>query len=127
MEQFKFELLAMHPDESSFFQTLGKRITELRKKQGLTQAELGEILGVSQQQVAHFEMARRRVAVSMLPTLAKALAVPVEELLDVQRKPKKRGPTPILQRQLEQISELPRARQRFVIEMLDTVLQQAGR
>ena len=127
MEQIKIELLAMNPDESTFFETLGKRITDLRKKQGLTQAELGKILGVSQQQVAHFEVSRRRVAVSMLPALAKTLAVSVEELLDVQSKPKKRGPTPILQRQLERISELPRSRQRFVIEMLDTVLQQAGR
>jgi hypothetical protein len=38
----------------------------------------------------------------------------------------KRGPTPKLQQQLEQISQLPRAKQRFVIEMLDTVLERAG-
>ncbi|WP_234422185.1 hypothetical protein [Sedimenticola thiotaurini] len=36
----------------------------------------------------------------------------------------KRGPTPTLQRQIEQISQLPRAKQKFVMEMLDTVIQQ---
>ena len=38
----------------------------------------------------------------------------------------KRGPTPKLQRQLEQVSALPKAQQRFVMQMLDTVLQQNG-
>jgi hypothetical protein len=35
-------------------------------------------------------------------------------------------PTPKLQRQLERLSRLPKAKQKFVSEMLDTVLQQAG-
>ena len=38
----------------------------------------------------------------------------------------KRGPTPKLQRQLERVSRLPKAKQKFVSEMLETVLQQAG-
>lgn len=38
----------------------------------------------------------------------------------------KRGPTPKWQRQLERLSRLPKAKQTFVSEMLDTVLQQAG-
>jgi hypothetical protein len=46
-----------------------------------------------------------------------------------RRKPAstKRGPTPKLQRQLEQLQDLPRSQQRFVSQMLDTVLQQAER
>jgi hypothetical protein len=39
----------------------------------------------------------------------------------------KRGPAPKLQHQLEQVSRLPKAQQKFVSQMLDTVLQQAGR
>lgn len=127
MLRIDLETPPMTLDEKTFFKTLGRRIAELRKKQGLTQTQLGETLGVSQQQVAHFEVGRRRVPVSMLPGLARALSVSVEELLDEQQPPKKRGPTPVLQRQLERISELPRARQRFVIEMLDAVLQQSSR
>jgi transcriptional regulator with XRE-family HTH domain len=126
MHQSEIETGPMTQDEQEFFKSLGRRIAELRREQGLTQAQLGKALGLSQQQVAHFETARRRVPASVLPALAKALAVSVEELLDAQRKPKKRGPTPVLQRQLERVSELPRSRQRFVIEMLETVLQQSG-
>jgi hypothetical protein len=39
----------------------------------------------------------------------------------------KRGPAPKLQQQIERIQKLPKSRQRFVMEMLDTVLQQADR
>lgn len=52
--------------------------------------------------------------------------MPVEELLGENAKPGKRGPAPKLQRQIEQLQRLPKTKQRFVMEMLDTVLQQSG-
>ena len=36
----------------------------------------------------------------------------------------KRGPAPKLQQQIERITRLPKAQQRFVMQMIDTVLQQ---
>jgi hypothetical protein len=38
----------------------------------------------------------------------------------------KGGPNPELRQKLERLSQLPKSRQRFVLEMLKTVLQQAG-
>lgn len=119
-------LITMTPEETAFFQELGLRIATLRKDRGLTQTQLGEMIGVSQQQVVSFEKGRRKVPASALPRLSKALGVSVEELIGAESKPGKRGPTPKLQRQLEQLQDLPRSKQRFVAEMLDTVLQQAG-
>jgi len=54
------------------------------------------------------------------------LAVSVEGLFGEPTKAAKvkRGPTPRLQRQVELINQLPRAKQKFVMEMLDTVIQQ---
>jgi hypothetical protein len=40
---------------------------------------------------------------------------------------KKRGPAPKLQQQIERIQQLPRTQQRFVMQMLDTVIAQASR
>jgi hypothetical protein len=40
---------------------------------------------------------------------------------------KKRGPTPKIQQQMERIQRLPKAQQRFVMQMIDTVLAQQGR
>jgi len=119
-------VMTMTPQETTFFQKLGSRIATLRKTLGMTQAQLGEMIGVSQQQVVSFEKGRRKVPVSALPKLSEALGVSVEELIGTESKPGKRGPTPRLQRQLEQLQELPRSKQRFVAEMLDTVLQQTG-
>ena len=118
----------MTHDEKVFFQQLGARIAALRKDQGMTQVQLAEILRLTQQMIASYEVGRRRVPVSLLPQIAETLAVSLEELIgkkDVQ--PAKRGPAPKLQQQIERIQRLPRAKNRFVIEMLDTVLAQASR
>ena len=118
----------MTPKDKRFYQALGQRIAQLRKAQGFTQTQLAEILGISQQTMAHYEGGRLRVAVSMLPELARALTISVEELLGTQAATgkNKRGPASRLQQQIEQVRHLPRTKQKFVMEMLDTVLQQTG-
>lgn len=119
-------IYSVTPQDKRFYQALGKRIAERRKAQGLTQVELAERLGISQQTLAHYEVGRLRVAVAMLPALAKELAIPVEDLVGMPATKGKRGPAPKLQQQIEQIQQLPRTKQRFVMQMLDTVLQQAN-
>ena len=128
MASLHHRMIAVTPEDKAFYRALGQRIAERRKAQDLTQQQLAERLGVSQQTLAHYEVGRLRIAVAMLSTLAKELDVAVEDLLGEPTKAGKlkRGPTPKLQQQLEQISQLPRAKQRFVIEMLDTVLERAG-
>jgi|SRR5690606_5085248 transcriptional regulator with XRE-family HTH domain len=120
-------LAPMTPDETAFFRLLGTRIAQRRKAQELTQAELGELVGVTQQQIASFETGRRRMPISTLPLLAKALGVSIEALVGEAPKPGKRGSAPKLQQQLEQLQALPRAKQRLVSEVLDSLLAQAER
>lgn len=117
----------MTPDETAFFRQLGTRIAERRKAQDLTQAQLGELIGITQQQIASFEIGRRRIPVSTLPLLAKALGTSIEELIGEPAKPGKRGPAPKLQQQLEQLSRLPKAQQKLVSQVIDSVLAQAAR
>ena len=113
---------SMTDDDKKFFQELGKRVAHWRKERGMTQAELADLLEVSQQSVASYEVGRLRIAISMLPRLAHALGVPIDTLLGFKPENGKRGPTPKLQQQLERISRLPRTKQRLVMEMLDGVL-----
>jgi transcriptional regulator with XRE-family HTH domain len=117
----------MTTDDRTFLRALGQRVAERRKAQGVTQAELAARLGISQQLVASYEGGRRRLPVALLPAVAQQLAVSVETLLGLANGASKRGPTPKFQRHLEQLSRLPRSRQRFVLDMLETVLQQASR
>jgi len=116
--------MAITEDDKAFFARLGGRIATLRKAEGITQVQIAEVLGVSQQTVNAYEMGSRRVPVSALPTIARVLAVSIEELIGDAPKPAKRGPTPKLQQQIEKITQLPKTQQKFVMQMLDTVLAQ---
>lgn len=52
----------------------------------------------------------------------------MEELIgSPQSAAKKRGPASKLQQQIERIQQLPKTQQRFVMQMLDTVLAQQSR
>ena len=96
------------------------------KPSTLTQVHLADLLGTSQQTVTAYENGTRRVPITTLPLLAKALDVSIEDLIggDAKRSGK-RGPAPKIQQQLERVSQLPRARQRMVSEVLDSLLAQA--
>lgn len=116
--------VTMTEDDKVFFKELGERITAYRKEQSLTQTQLGKVLSMSQQNIAAFENGTRKVPASLLPTLAQLFGVSLEALLGQKEKPGKRGPTPKLLRQVEQLSYLPKSKQKFVMEMLDTVIKQ---
>jgi transcriptional regulator with XRE-family HTH domain len=92
----------------------------------MTQGHLAEHLGISQQHMAPFEKGIRKVPASMLPTLAQLFGISVDELIGLKDTAAKRGPMPKLQRQIEQVALLPKVKQKFVSEMLDTVIQQAA-
>lgn len=118
----------MTQDEKDYFKLLGARVAQLRRDHGLTQAQLAEALGISQQMVGSYEVGRRRIPVSMLQSLAQALSVAVDELLGQTAKARaKRGPAPVLARHMERISALPKTQQKFVIQVLESVLAQQGR
>jgi transcriptional regulator with XRE-family HTH domain len=60
--------------------TVGARIKHLRLRKGLTQAALGEQIGVSFQQIQNFEKGRNRVSVRHLARFAQLFGVPVAAL-----------------------------------------------
>ena len=118
----------MTHDEQQFFKELGARIAQLRKDAGLSQQAIADALEIAQQTYANYEVARARPAVSMLPTLSQLFGVSVDELLGLHKNgPGKRGPTPLLQKQIERLNRLPKAQQKVVMQMLDGVLSQSNR
>lgn len=112
--------------DRAFYEQLGQRIATLRKMRGLTQVQLAERLGVAQQTLAHYEAGRLRLLAGALPILAEHLDTSVDALLgDFQAKRSgKRGPPSKIQQQLERIAQLPKAKQRFVSQLIDSVLAQ---
>ena len=114
----------MTSDDKAFFIALGKQVALLRKESGFTQAQLAEFLEISQQMIAAYEAGTRKIPASMLPKLAKLFAVSMEQLTGIEQQPLKRGPASTLQRQIEQISLMPRGKQKFISEMLDALIKQ---
>lgn len=115
--------------DHAFHAALGQRIATLRKARGLTQVQLAEQLGVAQQTLAHYEAGRLRLLASTLAKLADVLDTPVEELIGThtkRAKAGKRGPVPKIQQQLEQIEALPKAKQRAIAHVLDSMLAQSS-
>ncbi|EYU13190.1 MULTISPECIES: helix-turn-helix domain-containing protein [Photorhabdus] len=118
------QIQAMKTKDETFFKELGARIALARKEQQLTQQQLAEQLGIAQQTMAHYEGGRLKVSAALLPLLAQILNLSLDELLGLPliRRNSKRGPSSRLEQQIEIISQLPKARQKFVSEMLDTVI-----
>lgn len=112
--------------DRAFFSELGLRLKELRKDQNITQIVMSERLNISQQVYASYEVGRLRLPASLLPEIARILGVGVEELLGVTSPKQKRGPAPKLQKQIEAVAELPKSKQKFVSDFLETVLSQAS-
>jgi transcriptional regulator with XRE-family HTH domain len=62
--------------------TIGNRIKSLRRSVGLSQANLGESLGVTFQQIQKYESGRSRIAADKLQRIAQALNVDVNYFYD---------------------------------------------
>lgn len=118
-------VMAVSATERAFYVELGQRIAALRKAQGLTQVQLAEAMGVAQQTLAHYEAGRLRLLAGALPNLASQLGITVEELVgtpSAKRAAGKRGPQPKIAQQLQQIEALPKAKQRAISQVLDSVI-----
>lgn len=65
----------------------GEKIIHLRKKKGLTQDSLAEMLGVTPQAVSKWERGESMPDVSLLPVLARIFEVSIDSLFGVERQP----------------------------------------
>lgn len=119
--------MAISKQERGFIVAFGQRLADWHKKRDLIQVPLAELLDTSQQAVTTYENGTRRVPITTLPLLARTLGTSIENLIGdkASRGPAKRGPAPKIQQQLEQLSQLPRARQRMASEVLDSLLTQS--
>lgn len=71
--------------------SLGKKISELRKKKNLTQAQLAQDVGKSTSTIAMWEIGKRDPDSAMISRLAERLGVTTDYLLgteDISRTPK---------------------------------------
>jgi len=103
----------------------GTRLVALRKDAGLTQAELAELVDETQQNIAYWEQSDKPPRSDVLPTMADALGVEVEDLLHLDKRPLRRsGPVGKVRQLFDEVSHLPRREQSKVIEIVSALVGQ---
>ncbi len=63
---------------------IGQRIKLYRQKAGLTQESLGELVGVTFQQIQKYERGITKLNIDKLQRIAEALSVPVPALIEAE-------------------------------------------
>jgi transcriptional regulator with XRE-family HTH domain len=103
----------------------GARLATLRRDAGLTQAELAATVGEPQQNIALWEQSDKPPRSDVIPKLAKALGVAVEDLFAHKPAPARRaGPVGKVRRLFDDVARLPRRQQDKIVEFLTPIVEQ---
>ena len=103
----------------------GQRMAAARKNKGWSQAELAKRLDATRALIDYYERRSQNPTMDFVQRVADVLDVPISELVngngaETRKRP---GPASKLEKQIEDVRRLPRSKQRFVSELLDTVLK----
>lgn len=109
------------------FTSFGERLRQLRLEKGFTQEELASEVNVSRRVIIYYERESNNPPTNLLPDLAKALAVTVDELLGLKAAKKKKvtqaPASPRLARRLQQIEKLDSKNKRQLLQIIDTFIE----
>ena len=103
----------------------GQHLASLREAAGLTQVALAERLGVHRSNIGFWERWDKPPRGDVLPRLAQALGVTLEDLLQTGAQLKMQHP-PIkgkLQKVFEEASRLPRRQQQKILDIIEPFIQ----
>jgi transcriptional regulator with XRE-family HTH domain len=104
----------------------GLRLAEARKAAGLTQQQLAEKLGVSQQMVDYYERRARNPSADFVRRATALLNVSADVLLGAQPQRVKRGPPSEWEKRINVIKDLPRDQQRVIQNVVDALIAKAS-
>jgi transcriptional regulator with XRE-family HTH domain len=110
----------------------GLRLAELRKDAGLSQYELADYVGVPQANIAFWERSEKPPRSEVLPKMAEALGVSVEDLLIVgagkaatKKEAKSNGrPAGKVREVFDRVSKLPRRQQEHIVNWVSAYVSQ---
>jgi transcriptional regulator with XRE-family HTH domain len=102
-----------HKKKWTEIEQMGQRIREAREGLGLTQEELGTLIGRNRETISHYEIGNRAIAVTELPTLAQALKVPVGYFFGDEV-----PPSEILALLSAELDTIPPSKQKAVLERI---------
>ena len=108
--------------------TFGERLKAFRTAQGLTQQDLGDLVGASKRSVCAYERNNCEPPVHVLVKIAAALRVSIDELLG--RKPPQTTTGKRMRRRwmrkFQEINRLPERKQQTIMQVIDMALKSTG-
>ncbi len=102
---------------------LAKHLASLRHAAGLSQAQLAQRLGVHPSNIAFWELSGTAPRGEVLPALARALGVTIDELLNFKPTRTHGGPVGKVRQVFEAVSRLPRRQQKKIVELLEPFVE----
>ena len=102
---------------------IGSRITEIRKRRAMLQAELATTLGMSQSLLSRYERGLLRLHGALVADLAKALRVSTDELLGTKDLKTNGSHDRRFIRRLDQIETLPKHKKQALLSTIDSFLK----
>jgi transcriptional regulator with XRE-family HTH domain len=101
----------------------GERLLAARVAAGLSQAQVADKLGITQTSYADWERHPVALRPDQVEQLTKILKVTAEELYGSPAKSRGGGPVGKARRLFEEVSKLPRDRQRHVLHVVEDLLK----
>jgi len=106
-------------------ETIGQRISRLRKSQGLTQEEIAGKIGITQSLYSAYERGRLKLSAEMVAQVAHALEITSDEILGLSSPKEKISLDLRLLKRLKKIEALPIHKRRALISSIDMFLKGA--
>lgn len=106
----------------------GKKLHDLRKRKGLTQAQLAERLGITTLTVSYYERRAKNPTMALIEKLAEALEVKKGALLEEREGPGRQGEVEMpqvikaLRQRLPKLAALTRKDQESLVAVIDGLL-----
>ena len=99
---------------------IGLNIAKIRKAKGLTQSELAEKIGISQNLVSHYEVGRLKISAEMVIHFSIALKVSTDRILGLTSTNDNYEPiSPTLFRKMKEIEKLSPTEKRALLKTID--------
>ena len=108
----------------------GAHLADLRHAAGISQIDLARAIGETQQNVAYWEQSEYPPRADVIPKIAKALGVRIEQIIDPETAPPsplRAGPVGRVGKAFHEVSRLPRRQQNKIIEIVEAFVAQHTR
>jgi transcriptional regulator with XRE-family HTH domain len=108
----------------------GERLAALRKERGWTQPQLAERLNATVKMVTYLERQAKNPTAKTIEQIAQVFGVPVNALLGsakISNGAHKPGPPSQLEQRISAVRQLPRSKQKTVLQLLDAFLRDTGK